>query len=66
MNQQKWIEWISTNDIINKFGSASSHSIAGASEPRGVLTESHPASAGLPTFVASWQKWVGVWGETLK
>jgi hypothetical protein len=28
------------------------------SEPRGVLTESHPASAGLPTFVAGRQKWV--------
>jgi hypothetical protein len=34
------------------FGSASSRRTPGASEPRGILTESHPASAGLPTFVA--------------
>ena len=41
-----------------EFGSASSRSTPGASEPRGILTESHPASAGLPTFVAGRQKWV--------
>jgi len=38
--------------ILKKFGSSSSRSTPGASEPRGILTESHPASAGLPTFVA--------------
>jgi hypothetical protein len=49
--------------ILKKFGSSSSRSTPGASEPRGILTESHPASAGLPTFVAGRQKWVGVRGE---
>ena len=43
---------------ISLMANEARHYLKLRSEPRGVLTESHPASAGLPTFVAGRQKWV--------